>query len=99
MTLMGSLPPPPDPPLEVLERNPVTTDPRKRVYAFEEEKEDWVLRLIWDADDPTILEAEYRAPLYNRRLPKERIPEFWKAVKEKTAPLGPLPIAAADPRP
>jgi hypothetical protein len=99
MTLMGSVPPPPDPPLEIMERNPVLTDGRKRIFAFEEENEDWVLRLIWDADDPTVLEAECRAPFYDRRLPKERIPQFWRAVKEKIAPLGPLPIEAADPRP
>jgi hypothetical protein len=99
MTLMGSVPPPPDPPLEILLRNPVATDPRKRVFAYEEENEDWVLRLIWDADDPTVLAAEYRAPSYDRRPPKDAVLRFWQAVKQKIAPIGPLPIEAADPLP
>jgi len=97
--LLGSLPPPPDPPLEILLREPVTTDPRKRIFAFEEEHDGWVLRIVWDADDPGLLEAEYRAPLYNRRLPRSDVPVFWSAVKEKTQPLGTLPVEAADPRP
>ncbi|MCI4336735.1 MAG: hypothetical protein L3K17_06020 [Thermoplasmata archaeon] len=97
--LMGSAPPP-MPPLDVLEPNPVTTDPRKRIFAFEQaQPEGWVLRLIWDADDPLILEAEYRAPFYDRRLPRSSVPVFWAAVKQQTAPLGALPVEAADPRP
>jgi hypothetical protein len=100
MLLMGTALPPPDPPLEILERNPVTTDPRKRVFAFEEEREEsWVLRIVWDADEPGVLEAEYRAPVYDRRLSKAEVPKFWAAVKEKVAPLGALPIESADPRP
>jgi hypothetical protein len=99
VSLMGGPPPPLDPPLDILVRNPVPTDPRKRVYSYEEERDDWVLRLVWDADDPEILEAEYRAPVYDRRLPRSQVPAFWKAVKEKIAPLGPLPVDAADPRP
>lgn len=91
--------PPPDPPLELLERNPVPTDPRKQVFAFEEEIDQGVLRLIWDADDPLVLEAELRAPEYGRRLPKEKVRPFWEAVKRRTAPLGPLPVESADPRP
>lgn len=98
--LMGSAPPPAQPPLDLLEPNPVTTDPRKRVYAFEEERAGgWVLRLVWDADDPTMLEGEYRAPLYRQRLPAPEVPRFWAAVKEKVSPLGPLEIESADPRP
>ena len=91
---------PPDPPLEILEKNPVATDPRKRVFAFEQEVE-WgnVVRLIWDADDPELLEAELRAPLYGARLPKEDVAPFWAAVKKLIAPLGPLPVDSADPRP
>ncbi|HEY6238220.1 MAG TPA: hypothetical protein VIZ68_03435 [Thermoplasmata archaeon] len=100
MVLMGSAPPPLDPPLELLAANPVPTDPRKRVFAFEEEREgDWVLRLVWDADDPGMMEAEYRAPLYNRRLPRDEVPKFWAAVKEKVGELGPLAVDSADPRP
>ena len=98
MTLLGS-PPPPDPPLDLLEHNPVPTDPRRRVFAFEEDREDWVLRLVWDADDPEVLSAELRAPLYGRRPTAPQVTEFWKAVKEKVASLGPLPIDGADPRP
>lgn len=97
VTLLGS-PPPPDPPLEILENNPVPTDPRRKVFAFEEERGDWVLRLTWDADDPTLLSAELRAPGYTRPS-REKVEEFWRAVKEKVAPLGPLPIEGADPRP
>ena len=100
MILMGSSPPPASPPLEILEPNPVTTDPRKRVFAFEEERSgDWVLRIVWDADDPEVLSAEYRAPIYDRRLPRSEVPGFWAAVKEHITPLGPLPVEAADPRP
>jgi hypothetical protein len=99
MSLMAGVAPPPDPPLDVLEPNPVTTDPRKRVYAYEEDRGDWVLRLVWDADDPDLLEAEYRAPIYGGRLPPSEVPKFWSSVKKLTEPIGPLPIDAADPRP
>ncbi|MGP8159061.1 MAG: hypothetical protein ACLPWO_05610 [Thermoplasmata archaeon] len=97
--LMPGLPPPLDPPLDILAPNPVPTDPRKRVFAFELEKRDWVVRLVWDSDDPDLLEAECRAPLYGRRLPKEDLPRFWATVKELIAPIGPLPVESADPRP
>ena len=98
--LMGMAPPPLQPPLDLLEPNPVPTDPRKRVFAFEEERPGgWVLRIVWDADEPRTLEGEYRAPLYNARLPRSEVPGFWAAVKEKVATLGPLPIESADPRP
>jgi hypothetical protein len=97
--LMPGPPPPPDPPLDVLAPNPITTDPRKRVFAYEEEHEEWVVRLVWDADDPELLEAECRAPLYGQRLSKADVPKFWAAVKALIAPLGPLPVESADPRP
>ncbi|HEV2428750.1 MAG TPA: hypothetical protein VGV64_02755 [Thermoplasmata archaeon] len=97
--LTGGPPPPPDPPLELLVREPVTTDPRKRIYAFEEEAEGGVVRLVWDADDPGLLEAEFRAPFYGARLPSPEVARFWKAVKERIRPLGPLPVEGADPRP
>lgn len=97
---MGSAPPPPGPPLDILERNPVPTDPRKKVWAFEEEQPaGWVLRIVWDSDEPEFLEAEYRAPVYDRRLPRSEVPAFWAAVKARTEPLGPLPVDGADPRP
>ncbi len=97
--LMPGTPPPPDPPLERMLRNPVATDPRKRVFAYEEDRGDYVVRLAWDADDPGYLEAECRKPLYGARLPPDEVAEFWAAVKALAAPLGPLRIDAADPRP
>ncbi len=101
MLLMGGVPPPPAPPLEILEKNPVSTDPRRKVYAFEEERDggEWVLRLIWDQDDPELLEAELRAPLASRRPGPSQVRDFWTAVKERVAELGPLPVESADPRP
>jgi hypothetical protein len=99
MVLLGPTPPP-VPPLDLLEPNPVPTDPRRRIYSFEEERPGgWVLRLVWDSDEPEFLEAEYRAPLYGRRLPRPEVPGFWAAVKEKTGGLGPLAVDGADPRP
>ncbi len=99
VVLMGP-PPPPPPPLDLLEPNPVPTDPARRIFAYEEERpEGWVLRLVWDSDEPGVLEAEYRAPLYDRRLPRAEVPAFWAAVKEKTREIGPLAVQAADPRP
>lgn len=99
MVLLGP-PPPPPPPLELLEPNPVPTDPRRRIFSYEEERPDgWVLRLVWDSDEPEILEAEYRAPLYGQRLARTEVPRFWAAVREKTQGLGPLPVDGADPRP
>ena len=95
---MGA-PPPPEPPLAILERNAVPTDPRRRIWSFEEEHDTWVLRLVWDEEDPSLLAAELRAPLYGRRPSREQLREFWEGVKAKTAPLGPLPIEGADPRP
>ena len=92
-------PPPPDPPLGILQHNPVATDPRRQVFAFEQNQGDWVLRLVWDAEDPEILEAEYRAPMFGGRLPADRVPGFWRLVKELVRELGPLPVEAADPRP
>jgi len=97
--LMPGVPPPPDPPLDLLEVNPVPTDPRKRVFAYEEDLDAWSVRLVWDADDPELLEAECRAPIYAGRLPSAEVPKFWAAVKRLVAPLGPLPVDSADPRP
>lgn len=97
--LMPGPPPPPEPPLEILEPNPVPTDPRRRVFAYEEEHEAWVVRLVWDADDAGVLEAECRAPIYSGRLPREEVPKFWAAVKALVRSLGPLTIDGADPRP
>jgi hypothetical protein len=92
-------PPPPDPPLEALERNPVPTDPKKRVYALEEEIGEHLYRLIWDADDPELLEAECRTPRFGTRATPSEVREFWAWVKRTIGPLGPLPVDGADPRP
>jgi hypothetical protein len=92
-------PPLPDPPLEILENEPVVTDPRKRIYTHEEESEGGVVRLVWDAEDPEFLEAEFRMPFYGGRLPPDRVRAFWSAVKEQTKGLGPLAIDGADPTP
>lgn len=100
MLLLGSQPPPAAPPLDILVPSPVATDPRRRIFAFEEEREGgWILRLVWDAEDPGILEGEYRAPIYRSRLPASEVPRFWAAVKERVAPLGPLAVDSADPHP
>ncbi len=99
MVLLGPTPPL-MPPLDLLEPNPVPTDPRRRIFAYEEERPGgWVLRLVWDSDDPDVLEAEYRAPVYASRLGKAQVTEFWDAVKSLTGALGRLPVEAADPRP
>ncbi len=97
--LTAGPPPPPAPPLDLLAPNPVPTDPRKRVFAYEEELADWSVRLVWDADDPELLEAECRAPIFGARLPRAEVPKFWAEVKRLIAPIGPLPVDAADPRP
>ncbi len=97
--LTPGIPPPPVPPLEILRPNPIPTDARKRVHAYEESHEEWDVRLVWDADDPEVLEAECRAPYYDRRLPPSEVPKFWAAVKRLVGPIGPLPVEAADPRP
>jgi len=99
LNLIPTVAPPPDPPLDILAPNPISTDPRKRVFSYEEDHDAWTVRLIWDADDPELLEAECRAPYYDRRLPTSDVPKFWGAVKALTAPLGPLKVEGADPRP
>jgi len=99
MMLTKGPPPPPDPPLDLLVANPIVTDPRKRVFAFEEDRGETVGRLVWDSEDPGILEAELRAPSWGRRADPEQVRAFWAWVKEKAAPLGPLPVEAADPIP
>ncbi len=99
LSLVAGVSPPTLAPLDVLEPNPVPTDPRKRVFAFESEHDGWVLRLVWDADQPELLEAEYRAPRLSARLPPEEVRRFWEEVRRLTAPVGPLPVIGADPRP
>jgi hypothetical protein len=96
---MGGAPPPAEPPLDVLERRAVVTDPRKQIYGLEEERGEGVLRIFWDADDPEVLSAEYRLPGRRGPLPPDQVRKFWGWVKERVAALGPLPVLAADPRP
>jgi hypothetical protein len=97
MMLTKGPPPPLDPPLDFLEHEPVTTDPRKRIFTHEEPIEDGLLRIVWDSQDPEFLEAELRSPLYDRRPTPEQVRRFWAAVKTRVAALGPLPIDGADP--
>ena len=99
LSLIAGIAPPVVVPLDVLEPNPVPTDPRKRVYSYEQEQDGWVVRLVWDADQPETMEAEYRAPRYGVRLRPEEVRQFWSVVKQLTKPLGPLPVEGADPRP
>jgi hypothetical protein len=99
ISLVPGVAPPVVPPLDVLEPNPVPTDPRKRVFSFEEDHDAWVLRLVWDADEPELLEAEFRAPRYGSRPPPEEVRTFWGEVKRLTSPIGPLVVDGADPRP
>lgn len=96
--LLGSLPPPPSPPLALLVPEPVSTDPRKRIYAWEGPWAEGTLRLKWDADYEDVLEAEYRVS-DRRPLRAEEVRAFWAEVKSKVAELGPLPVDDADPRP
>lgn len=99
MMLTSGPPPPLDPPLDQLVHNPVTTDPRKRVFAHEEDHGDEVYRLVWDSDDPRILEAELRIPAFGRRPSSEEIRRFWEWIRAQVRTIGPLPVEAADPRP
>ena len=99
MMLTKGPPPPPDPPLEILSHEPVPTDPRKRIFAFEEEAAGGVVRLVWDSEDPGFLEAEFRLASYAGRLPPDQVRTFWAAVKARTQALGKLAIDGADPVP
>ncbi|MHB8351435.1 MAG: hypothetical protein ACYDFT_01885 [Thermoplasmata archaeon] len=92
-------PPPPQPPLDILEPEPVATDPTMRVYAHIEELDGGLIRLAWHANDPDHLVAEYREPRTIARLPPDRVRRFWEALRPMVAELGPLPVEAADPRP
>lgn len=96
--LLGALPPPPGPPLALLEPEPVSTDPRKRIYAWEGPWAEGTLRLKWDADYADVLEAEYRIEA-RRVLPAEEVRAFWGEVKRHTQELGPLQVEAVDPSP
>lgn len=96
--LMGKLPPPPMPPLDILQPEPVPTDPRKRIYVWEESWTGGLLRLRWDADALDLLEAEWRREDRRRPAPEE-VRAFWAEVKRLVAELGPLPVEGADPRP
>ncbi|HUJ78102.1 MAG TPA: hypothetical protein VLX64_03745, partial [Thermoplasmata archaeon] len=99
-TLLMGTAPPPLPPLDLLEPNPVSTDPRKRVFSFEEPiADEEVFRISWDADDPDLLEIELRAPSYGRRPTPDRVRAFWERTRERLRPLGDVSVEGADPRP
>ncbi len=99
LVLLGGSPPPPRPPLDLLEPEPVATDPTMRVFAHVTEFAPGLIRIAWRANDPGHLVAEYREPLTVARLPPERVRRFWEALRPLLAEIGPLPIEAADPRP
>jgi hypothetical protein len=96
---MPGPPPPLEPPLEILRPRPVATDPRRRVFAAAREVEDGEVRLVWDSDNPEILDAELRVPQPVPRAAPEVVRRFWATVKEMIRPIGPLPVLGADPRP
>lgn len=98
LVLMGSLPMPPSPPLDLLVPEPVSSDPRKRLFAWEGRWQGGVVRLRWDADAAGLLDAEYRIPERRRIAPKE-VRAFWEEVKRRVTPLGPLVVESADPWP
>ena len=87
----------PSPPLETLRREPVVTDPRKRIFVQETAHGAGILRILWDADSPGILEAEWREP-QRRKVSREELRMFWERTRELLTPVGPLPVEAADPR-
>jgi hypothetical protein len=98
LVLLGS-PPPPEPPLPILVRRPIVTDPRRAIYTFEEPFEEGAVRLVWNPEEPEGLVAEFRLPELGPRLSSDRVRRFWAAVKARVGELGPLPVEAADPRP
>ncbi|MCI4334374.1 MAG: hypothetical protein L3K04_01880 [Thermoplasmata archaeon] len=97
--LMGPPPPPEPPGGDLLERLPAGPDPRKRLYAFEEPDGEGILRVLWDSDEPERLQVELRLPEYGTRIGPERLRAFWSHVRERLAPMGPLRVESADPRP
>ncbi len=99
MQLTGGAPPPPRPPIDLLQPEEVATDPAARLYSYAEPLGGGVLRLAWTPTNPDLLNAEYREPEYSPRLPPEKVRRFWSAVKSKVAELGPVPVEAADPYP
>jgi hypothetical protein len=92
-------PPPPLPPLDLMEPEPVATDPSVRLFSFSEPVGGGWLRLAWSASNPDLLNAEYREPEHRPRLPPGTVEQFWAAVKGRVAELGPLRIDGADPFP
>jgi hypothetical protein len=92
-------PPPPNPPLDLLEPEAIPTDPTVRMYTFSEPLGSGMVRLVWLASEPEALLAEYREPEILPRLPDETVRRFWATVKARVSELGPLPVVAADPRP
>ncbi|MDE1819255.1 MAG: hypothetical protein KGJ23_02915 [Euryarchaeota archaeon] len=97
VVLLGDRPPP-MPPLDLLAPEPVSTDPTKRIFTWEEPWGQGVLRLKWDADSAEVLEAEYRLEARRQPSPSE-VREFWGEVKRRVAELGTLPVEGADPVP
>lgn len=99
MLTLGGPPPPPDPPLSSLVFRPVPTDPRPRFFVLDEPLPDGLLHLSWNAEDPDHLDAELRVTAEGRHVPPEVVGRFWAAVRRHVAPLGPVQVEGADPRP
>jgi hypothetical protein len=99
LMLIPGPPPPPEPPLDELQSAPVVTDPRRRVFTWEGRHEKGSIRIVWEADNPSYLTAEYREPTHAGRPTSETVRRFWSAVKVHVEPLGTLPVEAADPWP
>ena len=95
--VLAGPPPPPDPPLEDLQPEPVPTDPRRRFFSAYRETPIGLIRLSWDADDPTLLDAELRIPTRGGQLAPAEVERFWDEIRRWTAPLGRLTVEAADP--
>jgi hypothetical protein len=99
MMLTAGPPPPPEPPLAGLVYRAIPTDPRPRFFVLDEQLADGVLHLSWNADDPEHLDAELRVPSEGRHVPPEVVGRFWEAVRRQVAPLGPVRVEGADPKP
>jgi hypothetical protein len=97
--LTGGPPPPLDPPLPELVFRPVPTDPRPRFYVLDEETPDGLLHFSWNADDPEHLDAELRVVSDSRHVSNDVVLRFWSAVRARVAPIAPVQVEGADPRP
>jgi hypothetical protein len=99
LMLIPGPPPPPEPPLDEMLPAPISTDPRRRLFAWEGKYDQGAIRIVWEADNPSYITAEYRERVHAGRPAAETVRRFWSAVKVHVQPLGTLPVEAADPWP